>query len=179
MNIIIRTITGADATRACEVVRKSIADCCFADHQGDVSTINSWLANKTPENFWAWLSAPRSIALGAFRDQSLVGVLLVSGTTVSLCYLMPEVLHKGVGRSLLAQAQAYAAAVGIESLQLESTRTAEAFYIRNGFEPAGPLLTWANLQAQPMRKRLISIPFIDKATTDKPGTASHVKSCAS
>lgn len=154
MNLYINAITGADASNACSVVRRSITECCLADHQGNASTINSWLANKTPENFEAWLSAPKSIAFGAYLDQTLVGIVLVSGSTVALCYVIPEVLHKGVGRALLAQAQSCAVSVGVEYLELESTRTAEAFYARNGFEPSGPLQSWENLKAQPMRKRV-------------------------
>lgn len=155
MNLQIIAITGADASMACGVVRRSIIECCRLDHQGNESTINAWLANKTPENFEVWLSAPQSIAFGAFLDQALVGIVLASGSSVALCYVLPEVLHKGVGRALLAQAQSCAASAGIEYLELESTRTAEAFYLRNGFEPSGPLQTWANLKAQPMQKRLM------------------------
>jgi GNAT superfamily N-acetyltransferase len=159
MNLHIHAITSADASNASSVVRRSITECCLADHQGDASTINSWLANKTPENFEAWLSAQKSIAFGAFLDQTLVGIVLVSGTTVALCYVISEVLHKGVGRALLAQAQSCASSAGVEYLELESTRTAEAFYLRNGFEPSGPLHSLANLKAQPMYKRLMANPL--------------------
>jgi hypothetical protein len=37
---------------------------------------------------------------------------------------------------------------------LESTRTAEAFYRRQGYEPSAAVQSWNGLQAQPMRKRL-------------------------
>lgn len=159
MNLHIHAITGADAGIACSVVRRSIIECCRLDHQGNASTINAWLANKTTESFEVWLSAPQSIAFGAFLDQALVGIVLVSGSTVVLCYVIPEVLHKGVGKALLAQAQSCAASAGVEYLELESTRTAEAFYLRNGFEPSGPLQSWAKLKAQPMQKRLMANPL--------------------
>ena len=68
--------------------------------------------------------------------------------------VVPEVLHKGVGRALLLAAEAGAREAGSGVLVLESTRTAEAFYRRQGYEPSAAVQSWNGLQAQPMRKRL-------------------------
>ncbi len=150
----IRTLTTQEAAAACSVVRASIAECCFPDHRGDPKVMHTWLANKTPENFEAWFAAPQAIPLGAFDSVPLVGVALVSGSSLSLCYVTVATLHRGIGRSLLHAAEDLARGRGIEELHLESTRTAEAFYLRNGFQPSGPVKLWAGMQALPMSKHL-------------------------
>ena len=82
----------------------------------------------------------------------MVGFALLARATLALCYVVPEALHQGVGHALLREAEAHARQSGLAALGLESTRTAEAFYRRNGYEPAGAVQSWAGLQAQPMRK---------------------------
>lgn len=87
---------------------------------------------------------------------------LISGTALALCYVVPDALHQGVGRALLVEVESLAIQAGIESMELKSTRTAEAFYLRNGFEPSGPPLSWGGLQSQPMRKRLVTSSSIEQ-----------------
>jgi GNAT superfamily N-acetyltransferase len=114
----------------------------------------AWLANKTPENLAAWIAAPGAAAWGAYRADVMVGFVLRRHATLALCYVLPEALHQGVGRGLLREAEAHARQAGVTALELESTRTAQAFYLRNGYVPAGAVQVWAGLQAQPMRKPL-------------------------
>lgn len=156
MQTLIRTIAVNEAEAACSVICRSIVECCFADHQGDAKIIKAWLANKIPDNFRLWVTSSKAIAVGAFDDESLVGVSLISGSTLQLCYVVPEVLHRGVGKALLSEVEDLSMKKGIDELHLESTRTAEAFYQRNGFETSGAIQFWAGLQAQPMSKRLAS-----------------------
>ncbi|WP_426304549.1 GNAT family N-acetyltransferase [Acidovorax facilis] len=113
------------AEAACTVIRQSITHCCVLDHANDPAILTAWLVNKTPENLAAWMSAPGAAVWGA---------------------------HRGVGHALLREAEAHARQSRLAALGLESTRTAEAFYRRNGYEPAGAVQSWAGLQAQPMRK---------------------------
>jgi GNAT superfamily N-acetyltransferase len=44
-----------DAQEACPVLRRSIIELCAADHGHDPELLAAWLANKTPENFAAWM----------------------------------------------------------------------------------------------------------------------------
>jgi len=150
----IRFVTVEIAGEICSVIRESISKCCVADHRGIPSVIESWLANKTPANIASWIAESDAIALGAFREGKLIGFTLVTGATLSLCYVIPDVLNQGVGKALLREAEIQAFKRGILSLRLESTRTAEAFYQRNGYESFGAPQSWAGLQCQPMRKRL-------------------------
>lgn len=142
------------AETACAVVRQSITHCCVLDHANDATILTAWLANKTPENLAAWIAAPGAVAWGAYRGETMVGFALRAQAVLALCYVVPDALHQGVGRALLQQVEAHAREVGLADLGLESTRTAEAFYRRNGYAPHGAVQTWAGLQAQPMRKVL-------------------------
>lgn len=151
----VSTVGPGAAEAACHVVRQSIAGCCALDHRNDPAILTAWLANKTPENLAAWMAAPGAVAWGAYRlDGGMVGFALLTHTTLALCYVLPEALHQGVGRALLNEAEAGARRAGVDGLGLESTRTAQAFYLRNGYEAVGAVRTWAGLQAQPMRKAL-------------------------
>lgn len=142
------------AQAACTVIRQSITHCCALDHGHDRAVLSAWLANKTPENLAAWMSAADAVAWGAYRGNTMVGFALLARATLALCYVVPEALQQGVGRAMLQQAEAHARSVGLTALRLESTRTANSFYRRNGFEPDGALQSWAGLQAQSMHKML-------------------------
>ena len=146
---------GADAAEAaCAVTRQSITHCCVLDHANDAAILTAWLANKTPENLAAWIAAPGAAAWGAYRGETMVGFALRAQATLALCYVVPDALHRGVGRALLQNIEAHAREAGLATLDLESTRTAEPFYRRHGYVPHGVVQTWAGLQAQPMRKVL-------------------------
>ncbi|MCE1191685.1 MAG: GNAT family N-acetyltransferase [Acidovorax sp.] len=153
------------AVQACAVVRESITRCCAADHGDDPAVLGAWLANKTPAQFTAWLSAPGAMAWAAYRGEGvdadagvhapMVGfALLLPPATLALCYAVPAVLYQGVGRALLQAAEAGARQCGAPVLALDSTRTAQGFYRRNGYAPAGAAKAWAGLWAQPLSKRL-------------------------
>ena len=145
----------ADAASAASgVVRRSIAECCGADHAGRPEVIAAWTANKTPDNFRQWLSALRAVAVGAWHRSELVAVALVNDGSLLLCYAVPEALHQGVGQRLLWAAEEGARAAGVTEIRLDSTRTALHFYLRNGYACAGEPQHWAGLTAQPMCKRL-------------------------
>lgn len=84
----------------------------------------------------------------------MLGVVLISGDELALCYVVPGALYQGVGKTLLQSAEKAAAVRGVDILKLDSTRTALPFYSRHGFSVDGPIRKWAGLEAQPMSKRL-------------------------
>jgi hypothetical protein len=45
----IRNAVVEDAPAACEVLRRSVSELCYADHLNDPAIVNRWLAHKTPE----------------------------------------------------------------------------------------------------------------------------------
>ncbi len=72
----VRSATAADDIAICEVLRRSIEECCFSDHRGEPPVISAWLKNKTPENVAAWIQSPDSIAVVAIQEGDLVGFAL-------------------------------------------------------------------------------------------------------
>lgn len=155
MTLTIRPARPADAVAACEVLRRSIREICIADHRNDSAILEAWLANKTPETVRSWLTSSGGFSVVAEVDGHVVGVARVGANhKVALCYAVPEVLHKGVGKALLAALETEARANNVPALELTSTRTAHAFYLRNGFQDTGTNQSMFGLTGIGMRKEL-------------------------
>jgi GNAT superfamily N-acetyltransferase len=138
MGIEIRTAGPDDASDACRVLRRSITECCGADHHGQPEVLQSWLGNKTPDNVASWIASPSNYTLVALRDGALVGIaLLTQAGKLSLCYLLPEAQHAGIGKALLDGVEGQARHWGISVLRLHSTAAGRDFYARNGYVLAG------------------------------------------
>ena len=138
MGIEIRIAGPDDASAACTVLRRSITECCGADHGGQPAVLQGWLGNKTPDNVASWIASPSNFTLVALRDGELVGIaLLTQAGKLSLCYVLPEALHAGIGKALLHGVEAQARSWGISVLRLHSTAAARDFYARNGYVLAG------------------------------------------
>ena len=146
----IRIAVPADAAAICQVVRRSIAECCHADHGGDPAVMAAWLENKTPDNTLAWLQATNAVAIVAVRGGSVVGFALAHPDELALLYVVPEALYQGVGKALLRTVETHL----LGPVHLKSTRTARDFYTRNGFRVSGPSQVWAGLEGLPMVKLL-------------------------
>lgn len=155
MKIQVRPATEHDAPDACNVIRSSILECCTDDHRGDAKVLEGWLRNKTPEFVRRFILEPTAFSVVASVDEETVGFgsALETGE-VTLCYVAPSVRFKGAGKALLAALEDHAARAGVKALRLESTRTARAFYLRNGFVAEGPPVLAFGIEGQPMRKKL-------------------------
>ncbi len=152
MGTLIRLATLEDAATVCAVVRRSIAECCAEDHRNDAALIDRWLKNKTVTNTQAWLENPRACSVVAEVDGSVVGFGMSQAGEVLLCYLVPEARFKGLGKSMLQSLESHASQSRVSRLHLQSTRTALAFYERNGFRQTGPAVSAFGLTAYPMTK---------------------------
>lgn len=138
MGIQIRIAAPDDAIAACDVLRRSITECCVQDHQNKSEVLQAWLGNKTPQNVAGWFSSSTNFAVVALRDGEIVGVsLLTQAGKLSLCYLLPEALHAGIGKAMLQVIEGQARAWGVSVMKLHSTASASAFYARNGYIQAG------------------------------------------
>lgn len=155
MDAHVRIAKEEDAAAACAVLRRSITECCSADHHDDPALLAPWLENKTPENVRQWIANPSKFVVVAEANGDIIGVaaMFVSGE-VTQCYLLPEARFTGVGKALLAELQSKARALGRSELRLNSTKTAHAFYLRNGFTDSGPSATWRGIGCTPMIKAL-------------------------
>lgn len=124
-----------DAVPACHLVRASIVELCRLDHDDDRGLLAVWLANKTPDNFRAWIA--QSHVFVAERAGALAGVgALTAGGEITLTYVLPSHRFTGISRALLLAMEERARDLGLEACWLETTRTAEAFYREAGYEDA-------------------------------------------
>jgi len=130
----IRTARPEDAAPACNVLCRSISECCTEDHRNDAAILSAWLGNKTPETVGSWFASPSNFSLVATVGNEVVGVaILTRAGKIVLCYVSPEMRFTGVGKALLLAMEEQAREWGLRSLQVVSTITAKSFYLRNGF----------------------------------------------
>ena len=78
MSLEIRIATSTDAFEACNVLRRSIVECCSLDHRGDPAILEAWLGNKTPQMVACWFASPTNFSLVAVEQGAVVGVGLLT-----------------------------------------------------------------------------------------------------
>lgn len=153
--MVIRPADIADAEQAASVLRRSIQELCFLDHDGEEHMLRQWLSNKTPENVRSWIEAPDQYMVVAEEDGIILGVGGAAHVgEIMLNYVAPEARFKGVSKSILASLEANLRDLGRTQSTLTSTRTAHAFYIAAGYVDAGEPEFWGKLPGQPMKKSL-------------------------
>jgi GNAT superfamily N-acetyltransferase len=154
--MIIRDATAADAAKACEAIRASIAELCVADHGQNPEVLECWLASKTPDNVAAWATAAGSSLLIAIEDDA---VLAVGGVKddgeITLNYVAPRARFRGVSAALLTALEVRTAKRGATEITLLSTETAHRFYLSRGYRDMGPSLgKFGTASSYPMSKML-------------------------
>lgn len=161
----IRDAIAEDAESACEVMRRSIAELCLADHRNNSEILERWLGNKTPESFMSWLNQPGNSVLVAVEDGKVLAVGSVTDAgKINLNYVSPDARFRGVSRALVGALEARAAERGNARCTLISTETARRFYRSCGyFEEGPPNGEFGTAAGYPMAKDL-TLPFI----ADKP-----------
>ncbi len=179
MSFTIRPAVPDDAFAACAVLRRSITECCIMDHRGDAAVLGNWLGNKTPHNVASWFAAASNHSLVAERDGQVVGVcLLTQAGKLSLCYVLPDVLHIGVGKALLRGAEAQARLWGISVMRLHSTSSARDFYARNGYFYAGKEKSCYGVECDFFWKKLDAELAPEPACTTADGAAARKRYCS-
>jgi GNAT superfamily N-acetyltransferase len=134
----IRDATPDDAIAGCEVLKRSIAELCTADHKNDPAILARWLGNKTIENFVAWTAQPDNSLLVAVENSKILAVGSVTDAgTIGLNYVSPDARFRGVSRALLQALELRAVERGNTSGNLTSTETARQFYLSNGYTESG------------------------------------------
>ena len=98
-----------DASAACDVMRRSIAELCVADYRNDPAVLQRWLGNKTPEQFAAWLVQPNNSIFVATENNAVIAVGAVTDAgEITLNYVAPKARFLGVSRALLDALEARA-----------------------------------------------------------------------
>ena len=154
----IRAATPQDAVAACQVMRRSIAELCDADHRSDEAILTRWLDNKTPEVFVSWLRRPdNSLFVAVEADRILAVGSVTDAGEINANYVSPDARFHGVSRALLGALEARAAERGNARCTLTSTKTARRFYLARGYVETGPPVgVFGTSSAYPMSKILRS-----------------------
>jgi GNAT superfamily N-acetyltransferase len=156
MSLEIRTALPEDASAACLVMRRSIAELCVADHRNDEAILARWLGNKTPEIFGSWIRRPDNSLLVAVESGNILAVGSVTDAgQITLNYVLPDARFRGVSRALLGALEARAGERGNKRCTLTSTETARRFYLANGYvEDGSPVGNFGTSFGYPMSKVL-------------------------
>lgn len=138
MSLEIRIAASDDAFAACNVLRRSITECCVLDHKNDPGILGAWLGNKTPQTVASWFESPTNYCVVALKDGEVIGVSLLTGAgKLALCYLLPEARGQGAGKAMLAKVEETACNWGVKAVQLHSTATGEEFFASQGYIRSG------------------------------------------
>lgn len=153
--VLIRDAVPVDAAPACDVMRRSIAELCTADHANDPAILDRWLANKTPEIVASWIVQPKASMLLAVEGDKVLAVGGVTDTgEITLNYVSPDARFQGVSKALLRALETRAAERGNKRCVLLSTQTAYRFYRAAGYENDGAPINKVGSPGQPMAKTL-------------------------
>jgi GNAT superfamily N-acetyltransferase len=146
-----------DAAAACEVLRRSIAELCAADHHNDPAILGRWLANKTPEIVASWIAKPGNSLLVAVEQDTILGVGSVTDAgEITLNYVSPDARFRGVSRALIGALEDLAMQRGNVRCHLTSTETARGFYRDVGYREDGPSAgKFGTSGSYPMSKPLV------------------------
>ena len=152
----VRPAKAEDSSAVCDVLRRSIAACCVADHQGNQSIIDAWLANKTPENVRSWVTSEENCFFVAEIKGSIIGAANLSKTGyILLLYICLEARFLGIGKALLSALEDEAKRLDLKEMHLESTKTSHSFYLRNEFKDEGSEVSSFGIPCYKMRKILL------------------------
>lgn len=152
----IRAATPEDASAACLIVRRSIAELCVADHRNDKAILARWLSNKTPKVFVSWITQSDNSLLVAAEGGNILAVGSVTDAgQITLNYVSPDARFRGISRALLGGLEARAVERGNTRCTLTSTETARRFYKANGYVEDGlPVGNFGTNSGYPMSKLL-------------------------
>jgi|SRR5678809_1312756 putative acetyltransferase len=74
----------------------------------------------------------------AEMNDSIVGWVGIRGDEIYGLYVNPNCVNRGIGSGLLRLAEEIMLAAGINTVRLDASWNAEAFYVRHGYSPIGP-----------------------------------------
>jgi GNAT superfamily N-acetyltransferase len=151
----IRDAVPEDAPAACQVMKRSIAELCVADHRNNQDILERWLSNKTPEIFRSWIK-PDNALLVAVKDARILAVGCVTDAgEITLNYVSPDAGFRGASSALLAALEDRARERGNARCTLKATETARRFYLERGYSEDGPADgKFGTSSGYPMSKRL-------------------------
>lgn len=138
---VVTSAQAADVEEITQVLRRSIAELCVADHLGETSKLEPWLANKTSENVLQWIEGPDLVVTAHLQTDStrfIAGVGMASTVgEVLLNYVHPDARLGGVSKAVMLSLEDHLRKLGLTKARLTSTVTAERFYRSIGYIETG------------------------------------------
>jgi GNAT superfamily N-acetyltransferase len=151
----IRNAVSEDAPAACEIIRRSIAELCIADHRNDPTVLERWLSNKNPEIFKSWIRPGNPLLVAAEDDNLLAVGNVTDAGEITLNYVSPDARFRGVSTAMLGALEKCAMERGNRRCTLTSTETARRFYLARGYSEEGPADgRFGTTSGYPMSKQL-------------------------
>jgi putative acetyltransferase len=135
MSIIVRGMRSEDARAFLQVHHAAVRGIAAKDYLPDV--IEDWaplpVTEQSVERFL--VNHDGEIRLVAELDGAIVGIgcLVVKNSELRACYVVPEAARKGVGSALVREIERIARDHKLEHLQMDSSVTAEPFYLYHGY----------------------------------------------
>jgi len=132
----VREMRPEDARAFLEVHHAAVRGIAAKDYPQAV--IEDWaplpVTDRAVERFL--LNPDGEIRLVAEDDGEIVGIgaLVIDKAELRACYVAPEANRKGVGSALVCEIERIAQEHGIGALELDSSVTAEPFYLAHGYE---------------------------------------------
>jgi hypothetical protein len=138
MSVMVRPARAEDAPAAVNILRRSIALLCIADHRRDPADLASRLANKTIANVHAWIESDRNYCVVAGLHGVICGFsAMTTSGLITLCYVDPATRFAGVSSAMLACLEREASRLGLGATRLTPTLTARRFYLSRGYVADG------------------------------------------
>ena len=135
MEPIVRVVSAADAELASELVQLSFMELAAGDWEPSARQV--FLGESSPRALRAALQSP-AYAAGAFSAGAMVGfILLPKPSLLSMLFVHPGFLRRGVAKQLWEQARAHIETTftEIKTVELNATPNAFHFYRSVGFVP--------------------------------------------
>lgn len=135
MSIKVREMLTEDARTFLEVHHAAVRGIAAKDYPPAV--VEDWapipVTEKSVERFL--INTDGEIRLVAEIDGKIVGVgcLVVANCELRACYVAPESARMGVGSALVREIESIARDHGLAYLQMDSSVTAEPFYLQHGY----------------------------------------------
>lgn len=135
MSITVREMLDKDARTFLEVHHAAVRGIAAKDYS--IEVIEDWaplpVTEKSIEEFLT--NRDNEIRLVAEFNGRIVGIgcLVVANGELRACYVLPEAVRKGVGSALVLEIERIARNHGLDYLQMDSSVTAERFYLHHGY----------------------------------------------
>jgi GNAT superfamily N-acetyltransferase len=134
MPVFVHPMQPDEARRFLEIHHESVRGLAATDYSPPV--IDAWAAPITDERLQCFLqNRDAEIRLIAEMDGEPVGIgaLVVANSELRACYVLPSATRRGVGAAIVAEIERLAHEHGLRELHLESSVTAEPFYVALGY----------------------------------------------